>query len=116
MKLINYKTVASTHFDKGSAKGVAGRVAVGKADGANNFCMRVFEIAPGGFTPKHAHPWEHEIFFHAGSGEVYGNGRWNPIAPESVIFMPADEEHQIRNTGKETLMFVCLVPSVAPEL
>ena len=116
MKSINYKTVAPTHFDKGSAKGVAGRVVTGKADGASNFCMRVFEIAPGGFTPKHSHPWEHEIFIHAGSGEVYGNGQWNPIGPESVIFMSAGEEHQIRNTGKETLVFVCLVPSVAPEL
>lgn len=116
MKLIDYTSVAPTHFDGGAAKGVDGRVAVGKADGANNFCMRVFEIAPGGHTPKHTHPWEHEIFIHSGAGEIYGNGQWNPIDPESVIFMPADEEHQIRNTGKETLVFVCLVPSVAPEL
>ena len=116
MKLIHYKTVAPAHFDTGSARGVAGRVVTGKADGANNFYMRVFEIAPGGFTPQHSHPWEHEIFIHAGSGEAYGNGRWNPIGSGNVIFMPANEEHQIRNTGKETLVFVCLVPSVAPEL
>lgn len=116
MKLINYSSVPPTHFNNEAAKEVAGRVVAGKADGAVNFCMRVFEIAPGGHTPKHAHAWEHEIFVHAGTGEVYGNGQWNPIEKGNVIFMPPDEEHQIRNTGKELLVFACLVPSVAPEL
>jgi quercetin dioxygenase-like cupin family protein len=53
---------------------------------------------------------------HAGRGEVFGNGQWNPIGPDNVIFMPADEKHQVKNTGKELLIFACLVPSVAPEL
>ncbi len=116
MKLINYKSVLPILFDKEPAKGVAGRVVAGKADGANNFCMRIFEIAPDGYTPKHAHPWEHEMFIHSGTGEIYGNGQWNPLAPGNVIFMPPNEEHQVRNTGKELLILACLVPSVAPEL
>jgi len=116
MKLIKYASVEPTNFNIGAAKGVAGRVVAGKADGADNFCMRIFEIAPQGFTPKHAHPWEHEMFIHAGSGEIYGNGKWNPIEPGNVIFMPPNEEHQVRNTGKELLILACLVPSVAPEL
>jgi quercetin dioxygenase-like cupin family protein len=41
-------------------------VVIGKQDGAQNFSMRVFEIAPGGHTPKHAHPWEHEMFIMRG--------------------------------------------------
>jgi quercetin dioxygenase-like cupin family protein len=116
MKLINYKSVPPTHFDNEVAEGVAGRVVAGKADGVNNFCMRIFEIAPQGFTPKHAHPWEHEMFVHSGNGEIYGNGQWNLIGPGNVIFMPADEEHQVRNTGQELLILACLVPSIAPEL
>jgi quercetin dioxygenase-like cupin family protein len=116
MKLINYTSVTPTHFNNNAAKGVAGRVVVGKNDGANNFCMRIFEIAPQGFTPKHAHPWEHEMFIHAGSGEIYGNGKWNPIEPGNAIFMPPNEEHQVRNTGRELLILACLVPPVAPEL
>jgi quercetin dioxygenase-like cupin family protein len=116
MKIINYTYVVPTNFDNDQAKGVAGRVVVGKADGASNFCMRIFEIAPGGNTPKHAHPWEHEMFIHAGSGEIFGNGKWNPVAPGTVIFMPPDEEHQVRNIGKELLILACLVPSIAPEL
>lgn len=116
MKLMNYQSVLPTHFDNETARGVAGRVVVGKTDGANNFCMRIFEIDPGGYTPKYAHPWEHEMFVHSGTGEIYGNGQWNPVGPGSVIFMPPDEEHQVRNTGKALLVLACLVPAVAPEL
>ena len=116
MKLITYSDVKPTHFDSGPAKGVAGRVLIGQADGAENFCMRAFEIAPGGHTPKHTHDWEHEMFVHAGQGEVYGNGQWHKVKAGKVLFMPANEEHQIRNTGKELLIVVCLIPKGAPEL
>src|SRR4030042_2617973 len=116
MKIIKYADITPTRFDNEMAKGVAGRVVVGNNDGANNFCMRIFEIAPGGNTPKHAHAWEHEMFIHAGIGQIYGNGKWNQIRPGTIIFMPPNEEHQIRNTGKELLILACLVPSIAPEL
>ncbi len=116
MKITPYTDIKPTLFDGGPAQGVAARVAIGKADGAPNFCMRVFEITPGGHTPKHAHDWEHEMFVHAGAGEVYGNGRWQPIAAGRVMFIPANEEHQMRNTGKDPLVVVCLVPAKAPEL
>ena len=79
MKIIDYTSIIPTSFESDQVKGVAGRVVVGKNDGANNFCMRIFEIGPGGNTPKHAHPWEHEMFIHAGVGEIFGNGQWNPL-------------------------------------
>jgi len=116
MKILNYTSVIPTNFDSDQVKGVAGRVVVSKVDGANNFCMRIFEIAAGGNTPKHTHPWEHEMFIHAGAGEIWGNGKWNPALPGMVIFMPPNEEHQVCNTGRELLILVCLVPSIAPEL
>ncbi len=116
MKIIKYSDVPPTRFDNGPARGVAARVVIGKADGARNFCMRVFEIAPDGHTPKHAHDWEHEMFVHAGRGEVYGNGKWQPMAAGNVIFIPGNEEHQMKNTGTEPLVVVCLIPAGAPEL
>lgn len=116
MKLIKYTDVKPTNFDNGPARGVAARVVIGKADGATNFCMRVFEIAPGGHTPKHAHDWEHEMVVHRGAGEVYGNGQWQPLSAGQVLFIPANEEHQMRNPGQELLVVVCLVPAKAPEL
>ncbi len=116
MKIMKYADIIPTHFDNDQAKGVAGRVAIGKNDGANNFCMRIFEIARGGNTPKHAHAWEHEMFIHSGEGEIYGNGKWNSIQPGTVVFVPPSEEHQIRNAGSKLLILACLVPSIAPEL
>lgn len=116
MKIAHYTSITPTLIDNEQAKGIAGRVMIGKNDGANNFCMRIFEIAPGGNTLKHVHAWEHEMFIHAGAGEIFGNGKWIPVKSGTIIFMPPNEEHQIRNTGKELLILACLVPSIAPEL
>ena len=116
MKAIQYAQVEATHFNNEKATGVAARVVIGKADGADNFCMRVFEILAGGNTPLHSHDWEHEMFIHHGEGEVYGNGKWHPVKSGNILFIPGNEEHQIRNSGKEILIVVCLVPAKAPEL
>ena len=59
MKVINYAEAPAKTFDNDVAKGVTGRVVIGKADKADNFCMRVFTLAPGGHTPRHSHEWEH---------------------------------------------------------
>jgi len=116
MKILNIRMPNPTHFESGEARGVAGRVVVGKKDGANNFCMRVFEISAGGNAPKHSHDWEDEMFIHSGEGEIFGNGQWNPVKSGDAIFVASNEEHHIRNHSKELLIVVCLVPSKAPEL
>lgn len=116
MKIMQYSDVKATRLESEIVKGVAARVVIGKNDGADNFCMRIFEIAPGGNTPKHVHDWEHEIFVYAGEGEVFGKGQWNKVKTGTVVFISGNEEHQIRNAGKELFTMVCLVPSKAPEL
>ena len=89
MKIMNYRDIESQKFDaEGMVKGVTGRVAIGKQDGAKNFCMRVFEIEPGGFSPRHSHEWEHEIFFHQGKGQVYSNGDWLAAQAGTTVFIP----------------------------
>ena len=97
MKLIKYTDIKPTHFDNGPGQG---RRRPGwssaRPTAPQNFCMRVFEIAPGGHTPKHAHDWEHEMVVHAGAGEVYGNGQWQPMNAGKVLFIPANEEHQMQ--------------------
>jgi quercetin dioxygenase-like cupin family protein len=116
MQVKEYSAIKATHINNDAAKGIAARVVIGKADGAPNFCMRVFEIAAGGNTPRHSHDWEHEMFIHSGEGEVYGKGMWTKIKVGGVVFVPANEEHQLRNQGKGVFTVVCLVPSKAPEL
>lgn len=116
MKVIHYSEAESKRFEGEGVEGVTGRVVIGKADGASNFCMRVFELAVDGYTPRHSHDWEHEIFIHAGQGEVLRRNEWQPVSAGNVIFIPGGEEHQIRNRGDSKLIFVCLIPSGAPEL
>jgi quercetin dioxygenase-like cupin family protein len=116
MKAMHYSKIKPTRFDSEAVKGVTGRVAIGKADGAQNFCMRIFELSPNGFTPRHRHVWEHEIFIHNGKGELFFENKWNPLEPGYIVFIPGNKEHQIRNIGTEPLVFACLVPKSAPEL
>lgn len=111
-----YTDVKATHYKSSAAKGIAARVVIGKKDGADNFCMRVFEFSPGGHSPQHTHDWEHEMFIHSGTGEIFCNGKWNPVQAGNVAFIPENVEHQIKNNSGELLTIVCLVPGKVPEL
>lgn len=116
MKILNYQESPAKKFDGDIVKGVTGRVVIGKADQANNFCMRVFTVAPGGFTPKHSHEWEHEIFVHSGAGKVFRNGEYQAVKSGTVLFIPGNEEHQFKNESEEDFVFVCLIPSGVDEI
>jgi quercetin dioxygenase-like cupin family protein len=116
MKIINYKQTPSQAFDSEMVKGVTGRVVIGKDDGAKNFCMRVFTVAAGGFTPRHSHAWEHEVFVHAGRGRMFREGEWVDVESGSVLFIPGGEEHQFVNSGDDDFVFVCLIPSGIAEI
>ncbi|MFH2060181.1 MAG: cupin domain-containing protein [Pseudomonadota bacterium] len=116
MKVLNYKEVLPIAMDNAVVKNVAARVMIGKEDGADNFCMRVFEMEKNGYTPKHSHDWEHEIFVHTGNGEAFIDGSWYPVSAGSTIFIPPNVEHQFRNTNDALFTFVCLVPAGVPEL
>lgn len=116
MKIANYQEYPAHKFDTEAVKGVTGRVVIGKEDQANNFCMRVFTVAPGGFTPRHSHEWEHEIFVHSGKGKVYQSGEWREVSGGTVVFIPGHEEHQFMNGGGEDFVFICLIPSGVTEI
>ena len=94
----------------GGAEGSAIQWLTGEHVGAGNFAMRLVRVAPGGRTPDHAHPWEHQWFVLAGSGEfVDATGKRAAVRPGSVAFVPEDERHFIENTGEEPLDVICLV-------
>ncbi len=116
MKVVHYADTLGQSFDGDIVKNVTGRVVIGKDDGAPNFCMRVFTIGAEGFTPRHSHEWEHEIFVHSGEGQVFRKGEWADVQAGSVIFIPGNEEHQLRNAGNEDFTFVCLIPKGVAEL
>jgi len=92
------------------AEGVKVRLLIHEAEKAPHFYMRMFEVAPGGCTPKHSHPWEHEVYVLSGRGVVFDGKAELLIGPGHCLLIPGGDEHQYRNTGTEPLTFLCLVP------
>lgn len=84
-------------------------VMIGRADRARNFALRQFQIDAGGFTPRHAHDYEHEVFVVAGTGTVLLEGTEHPVRAGDAILVPANEEHQFK-AAADGLRFLCLVP------
>jgi len=81
-----------------------------KEMGAKNFAMRMFELEPGGHTPLHHQPWEHEVFVLEGEGVVFDGEAEHKFGEWDVIFIPPNETHQFRNTGDRLLRILCLIP------
>jgi quercetin dioxygenase-like cupin family protein len=116
MKVQHCQSVESQKVQAEGAHGCTVRWLVGTPDGAPNFAMRQFEVAPGGYTPRHFHPYEHEVFVLEGSGEVMDGDRVHRIAAGDVVFVAPDDVHQFRNTGSRPLKFLCMVPNSAASL
>jgi len=110
MKVMHYQDIESKPVEDPAASGATIRIAVGPDDGAPNFVMRVFTFAPGGHSPRHRHPYEHEVFVYAGNGELFHEGETFRIGPGYVAYVPAGSLHQFVNTGAEQLVFVCMIP------
>ena len=60
--------------------------------------MRVLSIEPGGESPNHSHPWEHEVFILTGSGVGVVDNKEANIGPGDAIFVPAGVQHCMRAT------------------
>ncbi len=111
MEIKDYREMAAQKMDDPALSGVSMRVVIGPDDGAPNFVMRVFEVKPGGYTPKHTHDWEHEVFILSGDCiAVSGDGETR-VGPGNAVFIPPNEIHQFRNAGDGPLEFICLIPS-----
>jgi len=115
MKVVPYEQVESTPVTTEGAVACQIRRLIGEPDGAPNFSMRQFEVAPGGYTPKHSHAHEHEVFVLQGAGAVVEGDLEHPLRAGTVVYVPPNESHQFRNTGSTPLKFLCLVPNCLGE-
>lgn len=109
MKIFNYRDVEAEEAEEGAVK-LKVRWLITKDVGANKFAMRLFEMEPGGVSPLHNHPWEHEVFILEGRGLVVGGREENEFKEGDVVFIPPNETHQLKNIGKRTVKFLCLIP------
>lgn len=93
------------------AKDVKVRVVLGPADNAPTFALRIFELAPGGHTPFHAHPFEHEAVILEGTIAAGTEDGDKPLQVGDVLLVEPDEKHNFKNlSDTEPAKFMCLVP------
>ncbi len=109
MKISNYRDVEAIKAEEG-AKNVRVRWLITKETGAENFAMRLFEVDPGGSSPLHSHPWEHEVFVLEGEGLMTNGKEEKKIKEGDFIFIPPNEMHQLRNTSQTIVKFLCMIP------
>jgi quercetin dioxygenase-like cupin family protein len=84
---------------------------IGKKEGAENFAVRYYQVGTGGFTRKEDHPYDHGIVILHGEGEVIIGDQKTAFSQGDVIYIPPDEEHQLINTGPDTMGFICIIPA-----
>ena len=96
--------------------GAVRQVLVGRDDGATQVELRHFTIPVGGASALEHHAHEHAIMILHGRAEVRLGDVLADAGPGDVVFVSADEVHQIRTLGEESLEFLCtaLVHRAAP--
>jgi mannose-6-phosphate isomerase-like protein (cupin superfamily) len=65
-------------------------------------------ITPGSTTGLHKHESDEFMYVATGRGEFIEEGRSESFEPDSVLFGPVNKEHEVKNTGKETLKLICI--------
>lgn len=96
MKHINYLEVKPEEITEEGAHGVKLRTVIGEKDGAPNFFMRVFTFDANAESPKHSHPWEHEVFIISGGGSLEVNGKTVNLKAGDVAYVPPNADHCFR--------------------
>jgi len=109
MELLNYQDIKAKPAEEGASK-LQVRWLITKEMGANNFAMRLFEMEPGGNSPLHQHPHEHEVYILEGEGIATDGEQERKFKSGDAIFIPPNERHQLKNTGRKTVKFLCLIP------
>ena len=109
-KVCHYSEVPAEIFGD-EAPGVSIRWVIDEEkDGAPVYALRVIEVAPGGHTPDHTHPFEHENFIMEGQGRVQIAGKWFEVTVGDIVFVPPNTQHTYVNTGDEPFKFLCGIP------
>lgn len=102
---------ARTRVYRGETSGATETWLIGKAEDAENFALRYYELQPGGHSAEESHPYDHGILFIRGAGEILLGKAVQPVAQGDVVYIAPDERHQIRNTDSDVLGWLCIIPA-----
>jgi quercetin dioxygenase-like cupin family protein len=109
-KVIHYTAVPAEPVG-GEAKGATIRWLIDDThDGAPVYALRMIELEPGGHSPHHVHPYEHENFVVEGNGRVLIDQVSHDLKPGDVVLVPSGVVHQYANAGLTPFRFLCGIP------
>jgi len=112
MKVVKHWTdIEATPVDMEGVQNAVKRQILGPQDGTPLMALRVFTLAPGGYTPYHHHPFEHLNVVLEGQGVLRRADGESPLTTGAVALVLPDEMHQFKNSGDTNFSFVCLVPN-----
>jgi quercetin dioxygenase-like cupin family protein len=87
-------------------------ILLGKDESEAHFITRYFRVEPGGYSPLHQHPHEHEVIIMHGKGQVQISDKITAVAPYDALLISGGDLHQLKNTGDQPLGFICMIPKM----
>ena len=106
----NFNTLQATPVPSDAAKDAAMKVLITPNDGWEGYVMRVIELGPHGYSPKHEHDWPHINYIIEGTGTLQIEDNINELCAGGYAYVPANTLHQFSNTGDQPFKFICIVP------
>lgn len=116
MIVSNIRHIEEKKVEFAEAKGAFMKVLVGPAEGWESHIMRLFELEEGGYSPLHDHEWPHINYIIEGTGTLQIGDEIHDIEAGGYAYVPAGSRHQFRNTGKDRLKFICIIPDRPVEI
>jgi quercetin dioxygenase-like cupin family protein len=104
-----WQDVAVETYDRPEVAGVTKQVVIGPGEGAHDFAVRYFEVAPGSASALEAHAHDHGVVVLCGEGRVRLGEVEHAIGSGDVVYVEPNERHQFVNTGRSPLGFLCVV-------
>ncbi len=111
MPVYRYSDIKLEKVAMEGVRDVTKAVVIGPEQGWEKNALRVFRIAPGGFTPHHDHDWEHVNYIIKGKGTLTIGEETFQVAANDFAFVPPGMSHQFRNPFDEDFEFICIIPS-----
>jgi quercetin dioxygenase-like cupin family protein len=112
----NWEGAIPRDYIKPGTKNSDGKILIGRVDGAKQFVIRYFRVAPDGWTALESHPHDHGIFILHGRARVRLDEQETEVGPRDVIFIGPNEVHQLHPVGNEPLGFLCVIPPKEEEV
>ena len=106
-----WDTVAVAPYAPDDPRRGTRQVLIGPADGAENFALRYFELAPGTTSSLDTHAHDHGVYVLHGNGRVRLGVEQHTIGPGDVVYVSPHEIHTFEASGETPLGFLCVVPA-----